>query len=116
MEMSGQLHAPAALPPGKEPRYPLDRTLGGPQSRSGRRKNSWPYRDSNSDSLVIQPVASRYTNYAIQASRLSLFIGKLIGLNNWVSFQLSRTQLFWINIDNNDALSAEFISRKTLKI
>jgi hypothetical protein len=26
-----------ALPPGKEPRYPLDRRLGGPQSRSGRR-------------------------------------------------------------------------------
>jgi hypothetical protein len=25
----------AALPPGKEPRYPLDRRLGGPQSRSG---------------------------------------------------------------------------------
>jgi hypothetical protein len=26
-----------ALPPGKDPRYPLDRRLGGPQSRSGRR-------------------------------------------------------------------------------
>jgi len=36
MEVSGQLHAPAALPPGKEPWYPLDRRLGGPQSRSGR--------------------------------------------------------------------------------
>jgi hypothetical protein len=31
MEVSGQFHVPAALPPGKEP--PLD----GPQSRSGRR-------------------------------------------------------------------------------
>jgi len=31
MEVSGQLFAPAALPPGKEPRYPLDRRLGGPQ-------------------------------------------------------------------------------------
>jgi hypothetical protein len=38
MEVSGQLHTPAALPPGKEPRrYPLDRRLGGPQSRSGLR-------------------------------------------------------------------------------
>jgi hypothetical protein len=36
MEVSGQLHAPAALPPGKSPWYPLDRRLGGPQSRSGR--------------------------------------------------------------------------------
>jgi hypothetical protein len=34
--VSGQLHAPAALPPGKRPRYPFYRRLGGPQSRSGR--------------------------------------------------------------------------------
>jgi hypothetical protein len=37
MEGSGQLHTPAALPPGKRPRYPLERRLGGPQNRSGRR-------------------------------------------------------------------------------
>jgi hypothetical protein len=36
MEVSGQLYAPAALPPGKIPRYPLDRRLGGPQSGYGR--------------------------------------------------------------------------------
>jgi hypothetical protein len=36
MEVSGQFHAPAALPPGKDPWYLLDRRLGGPQSRSGR--------------------------------------------------------------------------------
>jgi hypothetical protein len=30
-------HPGCALPPGKEPRYPLDRRLGGPQSRSGHR-------------------------------------------------------------------------------
>jgi hypothetical protein len=35
-QVSGQLHAPAALPPGNHPRYPLERRLGGPQSRSGR--------------------------------------------------------------------------------
>jgi hypothetical protein len=35
-KVSGQLHAPPALPPGKGPRYPFDRRLGGPQSRSGR--------------------------------------------------------------------------------
>jgi len=33
MELSGQLHAPAALFQGKS--YPLDRRLGGPQSGSG---------------------------------------------------------------------------------
>jgi hypothetical protein len=31
----GQLHAPVALTAGEERRYPLDRRLGGPQSRSG---------------------------------------------------------------------------------
>jgi hypothetical protein len=31
-----QLHALAALPPGKKPQYPLDRRLGGPQRKSGR--------------------------------------------------------------------------------
>jgi hypothetical protein len=43
--VSGQLHAPAALPQGKSPRYRLDRGLGGPQSRSergGEEKNSQP--------------------------------------------------------------------------
>ena len=36
LELSGQFHASAALPPGKTARYPLCRRLGGPQSRSGR--------------------------------------------------------------------------------
>jgi hypothetical protein len=37
MEVSGQIHATTALPPGTEPRHPLDKRLDGPQSRSGRR-------------------------------------------------------------------------------
>jgi len=38
MEVSGQPYTPATLasPPGKGHRYPLDRMLGGPLSRSGR--------------------------------------------------------------------------------
>jgi hypothetical protein len=36
LDGSGQRHAPSALyPRGKDPCYPLDRRLGGPQSRSG---------------------------------------------------------------------------------
>jgi hypothetical protein len=45
MEVSGQLHNPAALPQGKSPCYQLGRRLGGPQSGSGRgglEKNSQP--------------------------------------------------------------------------
>jgi hypothetical protein len=36
MEVSGQLHALAALFPEKSPQYPFYRRLGGPQGRSGR--------------------------------------------------------------------------------
>jgi hypothetical protein len=35
MEVSDQLHASAALPTWKSPRYSLDRRLGEPQSRYG---------------------------------------------------------------------------------
>jgi hypothetical protein len=38
MGVSGERQAPAAVyPRGKDPRYPLYRRLGGPQSRSGHR-------------------------------------------------------------------------------
>ena len=64
MGMGGQHHAPAALPPGKI-RYPLYRRLGWPQGRSGRvRKISPP---PEFDPRTVQPVASRYIDYAIQA-------------------------------------------------
>jgi hypothetical protein len=61
MKVSDQLHAPAALTPGKKPRYLLDRRLGGLQSRSGRGgedKNSQPRRESNSRTPIIQPTIS----------------------------------------------------------
>jgi hypothetical protein len=35
MQVSGQLHALAALPLGKNPWYPMDRRLGGSQSQFG---------------------------------------------------------------------------------
>jgi hypothetical protein len=65
MEVSGQLHAPAALPPEKEPWHPLDRRLGGPQNRSGRggeEKNSQPRQESNLRTSIVQLVAQLYTN------------------------------------------------------
>jgi hypothetical protein len=36
MDVNGQIQAPAAKLPGIEPWYPLDRRLGGPQSRDRR--------------------------------------------------------------------------------
>jgi len=41
MEVGGQRHAPAALPPGKT-QYPLYRRLGGPQSWSGQARKISP--------------------------------------------------------------------------
>ena len=52
---------PLFTPPGKT-RYPLYRRLGGPQSRSGQvGKISSP---PGFDSHYVQPVVSRYTDYA----------------------------------------------------
>ena len=65
MEVGGQHHAPAALLPRKT-RYPLYRRLDGPQGRFGRvRKISPP---PEFDPRTVQPVASRYTDWAILAA------------------------------------------------
>jgi len=64
MEVVGQRHAPAALPPGKT-RYPLYRRLGGSHSRFGQvRKISLPL---GFDPRTVQPLASRYTDCDIPA-------------------------------------------------
>jgi len=63
MGMGGQPHAPAALPPGNETRYPLYRRLGGPQGRYGRVQKFSP--PPGFDPRIFQPVASRHTDYAI---------------------------------------------------
>jgi len=51
MEVGGQRHSPAALPPGKT-RYPSYRRLGGPKGRSGRVRKILPQRDSIPDGLA----------------------------------------------------------------
>jgi hypothetical protein len=61
MGVGGQRHAPAALPPGMT-RYPLYRRLGGPQGRSGRAEN---VASTGFDPRTVQPLASRYTDWAI---------------------------------------------------
>jgi hypothetical protein len=61
--VGAERHTPAALPPGKN-RYPLYTRLDGPQGRSGRvRKISPP---PWFEPRTFQPVASRYTDWAIQ--------------------------------------------------
>jgi hypothetical protein len=43
MEVSGELHARAYVPEGKNPQYPLGRKLGGPQSCSGCATSKYEY-------------------------------------------------------------------------
>jgi hypothetical protein len=74
----GPRHAPAPYPPAPRPRYPFYRRLGGPQSRSGRygEVNIFLTLDLNSrpPPPVVQPVASRYTDWAIPARPVSFSI------------------------------------------
>jgi hypothetical protein len=63
MQVSG-LHAPAALPPGKEPPVPIRWEVGWtpePVWTTWRSENSCLHWDSNSHPSVVQPVASRCT-------------------------------------------------------
>jgi hypothetical protein len=61
MGVGGQLHAPAALPPGMT-QYPLYRRLGRPQGRSGQVLKISP--PPGFDPQTVQFIASRYTDYA----------------------------------------------------
>ena len=65
MGVGGQHHAPAVLPPRKT-RYPLYRKFGGTQGRSGQMQNISP--PPEFDPRTVQPVASRYTDWAIPAA------------------------------------------------
>jgi hypothetical protein len=60
--VSGQLHAPTTLPPGKDPMVPIDWVNPRASLDAMRGENSWLYQDWNSDPSVVQPLASRYTD------------------------------------------------------
>jgi hypothetical protein len=77
----------ASCPGRFTPGYPLDRKLGEPQSRSGRREEEKILYPS-----VVQSVASRYTNCAVPAPlfvglRLNLFLGTHTEKFGFLSFK-----------------------------
>ena len=78
MWVGGQRDAPTALPPWKEIRCPLYRRLGGSQGRSGRVRKFSP--SPVFDYRTVQPVAGRYTDWAIAAHifRHIIFGGQVI--------------------------------------
>jgi hypothetical protein len=71
MEVSGQLHAPTALP--LKERAPATHWIGGwvgPRAVLDavvKRKIPSPHRDSNPRTPIVQPVAQRYTDWVITA-------------------------------------------------
>jgi hypothetical protein len=67
MEVSGQLHAPAALPPGKEPLVPIGWEAWAGLGAVVKRKIPSPRRESNPRTPIVQPVAQRYTDWTITA-------------------------------------------------
>jgi hypothetical protein len=110
LEASGQLHAPAALTPGKEPPVPIGEEVGlipEPVWTTWRRENSWFYRESNSGPSVVQPVASHYTDCAIPGPHIYLYLCKTfpkisyyysdLSIELLIYFYVSRVQLqHWI--------------------
>jgi hypothetical protein len=56
---------PGSFTAWKKTRYPFYRRLGGPQGRSGRKRKISP--PPRFDPRTVQPVASRYTDWAISA-------------------------------------------------
>jgi hypothetical protein len=68
-----QRHAPAALyPVGKDPRYPMYRRLGGPQSRSGQRLQEKSFRLCRG-SNPVRPVCSQTLHWLSYPSSVQLF-------------------------------------------
>ena len=67
--VGGQRHAPTAVPPGKT-RYPLYRTVGGPQGRSGLMLKISP--PPGFDPRTVHPVASRGTDRATPAYHVAV--------------------------------------------
>lgn len=58
MEMSGRPVISAALPPGKLPRYPLDRRVGEPHNQPGRfGQEKHLFLLSQFETLIVRPVA-----------------------------------------------------------
>jgi hypothetical protein len=68
---------PGHCTPGKETRYPLYKSLDGPQERSGRMQKISPR--SGFDPWTVQPVVNRYTDYSIPAHKFHLDGPQILG-------------------------------------
>jgi hypothetical protein len=90
---------PGRITPGEETRYSLFRWLGGPQGWSGRVRKISP--QLGFDPRTVQPVASRYTDWAIPARRYRrtteiilkcVFIKQDIWISKWIHLVGTRNE------------------------
>jgi hypothetical protein len=75
MEVSGQLHAPAALPPGKEPLVRTEQEAEWAPEPFWTRwcRKKFPRRESNPRTPIVQTVAQRYTDWAITCNFIKYY-------------------------------------------
>jgi hypothetical protein len=83
MEVSDQIHSPAALPPGKEGTHWIEGWLG-PRAdlEAAKRKIPSPRRESNPRTTIVQPAAQHYTDWAITAFEFTFEYSYYVS-NSW---------------------------------
>jgi hypothetical protein len=108
MEVSGQLHAPAVLPPRE--RAPRTHWIGGWVSPRAvldevvKRKIPSPRRKSNPRTPIVQPVAQRYTDWAITALANIWTHSKCVHavLFNWIG-----QWIYWLQLEGRDSITSK---------
>ena len=95
----GNRHVLPPYPQGKT-RYPLYRRLGGPQGQSGRVQKIWL--PPGFDPWTVQPIASRYTDWAIPAP------GNTLAFNYAKVVYVCLLHVCLIKYDTNQVLCREF--------
>jgi hypothetical protein len=93
LDMSGQLHVPSALPMGKKPRSPLDRRVGGTNSRSGccGEKSFLSRRGSNSG----RPVSSLSLHWLSYSGSFDIC---LVAKFHWSSTRVFASWFAWVTL------------------
>ena len=81
---------PDRFAPGKKTRYPLCRSLGGTHIPSGRVRKTSP--TSRFDSRIVQPIANRYTDWAIPAQYCCLYFTFFL----WITYYLQVQNPYFI--------------------
>jgi hypothetical protein len=108
IQVRRQLKAPAALPQSKSPRYHLDRKLSVPHNWTlWRRKNLFPLLRIEHDSLAVQPVARRHTDWAIPA-RSTVHCNSVTKQSKRLTSFTETREFCWIKVECYVAIQSAF--------